>query len=231
MSTQSSIQDYQLQAYVDNQIDPHERLEIEQLMAEDPQVEQKVQQLSAVKYQLQQAYNDVPVPPAKAFNKLDKQAFWNVPRSAAAALLVGVLIGGGFSTFNPNMPSGSPVVAESKQTGKYIIHVDSDDQAKQFAAVEKIADLYQNYGSQIQVDVITNSEGVRFFDVNNASSGELATLLQKYPKLTLFACQRALQRASEKGEKIYLMEQVQHDKPAVDAMADRLNAGWQYIKI
>ncbi|MBO1928174.1 hypothetical protein J3998_11365 [Thiomicrorhabdus sp. 6S2-11] len=230
MSTKASIQDYQLQAYVDNQLGVEERLELEQLMAEDSEIERQVQQLSTLKSQLKQAYADVSVPPQNLHQNAPK-SFWSVPKSAAAALLLGVLIGSSFSTLNSNQAANSALVAQAAQSEKFIIHVDTDDQIKQFAAVQKIADLYQQKGEQIQVDVITNSEGVRLFDVNNASSEELATLLDKYPKLTLFACQRALQRASDKGEKINLIPQVQHDKPAVDAMAERLNSGWNYIKI
>lgn len=230
MLWKNPIPDYQLQAYVDNQLSPEEQLEVQKHLAENPELEKRAQQLSLLKSQLKQAYADVPVPPYNS-HKNKSTPFWSVPKSTAAALLLGVLIGNSFSYINSNQAEKSTLTTHAEQGEKFIIHVDTNDPAKHFLAVQKIADLYKQKGSQIQVDVITNSEGVRFFDANNASSQELINLLQKYPRLTLFACQRALQRASDKGEKIDLIPQVQHRKPAVDAMAERLNAGWKYFKI
>ena len=118
-----------------------------------------------------------------------------------------------------------------KQSENYLVHIDSDDLVTQRKAINEISDLLSSVNGAVQVDVISNYKGVKLFDKRNPNHEALQGLLNQYNNLTLFACKRALERAAAKGQVIDLIPQVQHDKPAIDAVVERLNSGWNYIKI
>ncbi|QKI88110.1 hypothetical protein [Thiomicrorhabdus xiamenensis] len=230
----NKIEDYQLQAYVDDQLSTEERLEVERCIEADAQLIERVAELRALKSSIRQAYGDISVPEPVFSLPAAKKPFWNVPKAAAAALVMGVLLGGnvGFLQHSTDLQTmQASALNENVVTDKFIIHIDSDDLSKQVAALHKIKSLYAEKGPSLKVDVITNSDGVRLFDINSPNNAELSALLEQYSGIALYACQRALQRASLKGEPIHLIDKVKHNKPAVDEMAERLNSGWSYIKI
>ncbi|MDG6778788.1 hypothetical protein QCB44_08730 [Thiomicrorhabdus sp. zzn3] len=229
----NKIEHYQLQAYVDGELSTEERLQIETVMESDAQINQEVIQLQELKSRVKQAYLDIPVPEHKEKTDSVAKRVWSVPKTAAASLLLGVVLGissvqlGGFGESH----IGQLAANQAVESNKYIIHIDSGDLDKQILALQKIESLYAQKGPSLKVDVISNSQGVKLFDVKSPNSQRLESLLDQYSGLTLYACSRAIERAMKKGETIQVLKRVKHDKPAVDAMAERMNAGWNYIKI
>ena len=120
---------------------------------------------------------------------------------------------------------------EQSLSENYLVHLDSDTPEKQQQAIKEIETLLSSAGPNVKVDLVSNFKGVQLFDVNNPNNSELNRLLEQYENLTLFACKRALDRAVERGKPINIMPKVQHDKPAIDAVVERLNSGWKYMKI
>ncbi|WP_051347072.1 hypothetical protein [Thiomicrorhabdus chilensis] len=230
------IETYQIQAYVDGQLSREECLEIEAEMMLDPDLQDQVCHLRTLKSQVKEAYQAIPVPERVDSQKPLKRV-WSVPKTAAASLLLGVVLGagmlGGYANFNShsNMQMAGNFAPGVTQQNKYIVHLDSEDFKKQARALQEIERLLAQGGSQLQVDFISNAEGVRMFDVKNPNRPQLEALLERYDNLTLYACKRALQRVFDRGEAFEVIPQVQHDKPAIDAVAERLNKGWKYIKI
>lgn len=223
------IEKYQIHAYIDGELSSSENREIEQAMAADETLCEEIIQISALKRQVKDSYQLVHVPPYQPLTNNKKPA-WKLPKSAVAALFIGILLG----FFSVNIPFNNAFLSTPNQQPmaeqKFLIHLDSANPQKLAAALDKTEKLLVK-GPGIKVDFITNYEGVSLFDVNNANRAQLEGLLNRFDNLTLYACKRALQRAMEKDINLQLLPQVKHDKPALDTVVERLNSGWNYIKI
>jgi len=221
---------YQIHAYIDGELSVEESREIEAMIKLDPLLQEEVCQLRTLKDQVKASYQDIPIQKREVpVEKLSP--YWSVPKAAVASLFLGVFLGvGGLNLYVTGF--SSPVIsAQQMADNKYIIHLDSAEQDKQLQALNEVKQLLDKGGPDIQVDVISNYQGVKLFDVNSPNRQQLDELLGRYDNLTLYACQRALQRALEKGVDFQVIPQVRHDKPAIDAVVERLNSGWSYIKI
>ena len=231
-----SIETYHLHAYLDGELSQKESSELESVLKTNKQINKKLQELKQLKAKLSTAYtHQIPKPPV---NKSKESVFvdktiWSLPKAIAASLFLGLLIGAGalkayeFSQPYPQMMQLSSVA----KSDNFLVHIDSDLPGKQKLAIKEIESLLENSPEKVKVDLISNSRGIDLLDVNNPNSKELNKLLNKYDNLTLYACKRALARARARGKVINLLPSVKHDKPAIDAVVERLNSGWKYIKI
>ncbi len=232
------VENYQIHAYLDGQLSREESLEIESAMQSDASLRDEVSQISALKAQLKSSYAQVPVPPRKVQASNGVKA-WRMPKSAVASLLFGVLLGAGIlNVTSSGSGSGLGNDLSAKNGGlqqsaeqKYIVHLDSREPEKLEQALQKVESLLASGDPLMQVNLISNSEGVHAFDVNNPKRHELEALLSRYDNLTLLACKHALKRVAERGETLELLPQVKFEQPAIDLVVERLTTGWKYIKI
>ena len=225
-----SIENYQIHAYLDGQLSKEESLEIEHAMQFDEILREEVSQISALKAQLKSAYADIPIPERKSLKRQSTRD-WVIPKSAVASLFLGLILGAGLLNVYVQGLGVQETTLQQTAQHKYLIHLDSNAPEKLELALAKTAALLSQGDPMMKVDLISNSEGVQAFDVNNPKRQQLEALLSRYDNLTLYACKRALERAKERGENLQLLPQVHYDQPAIDAVAQRLTTGWKYIKI
>ena len=232
-----SIETYHLHAYLDGELSREESAEVEAAIAIDKKLKEHLEELNQVKTKMSLAYSENIPKPVKA-KKIDLEnnqiPWWTTSKAAAASLILGLLIGAGaLKVYMVNNVSDSSFMQQTVADGSanYLVHLDSDLPEKQQQAIKEIESLLEESDANIKVDLISNYKGVELFDVQNPNSKELVRLVSKYPNLTLFACKRALERAKSQGKPITVLPQVEHDKPAIDAVVERLNSGWSYIKI
>jgi len=232
-----SIETYHLHAYLDGELSREESAEVEAAIAVDKKLKAHLDELNQVKTKMSLAYSQnipKPVKAKKSYLENKKTPWWTTPKAAAASLILGLLIGSGaLKLYMVNNMTDSPFMHQTvaENSANYLVHIDSDRPEKQHKAIKEIKSLLEESNPNIRVDVISNYKGIDLFDVNNPNSKELVKLVKKYPNLTLFACKRALARAKRRGKPIKILPQVEHDKPAIDAVVERLNSGWNYIKI
>lgn len=228
-----SIETYHLHAYLDGELSHDESLEVEKALLIDANLRQKLEEFKTLKANVKKTYESLPETKINTPNKRPKQLpkkTWGIPKTAVASLLLGLVLGAGLLKVMIDQNSFGLTIGKPLSEN-YLVHVDSDTPEKQLEAIQKLESLLSSASSNVKVDLISNYKGVRLFDVNNPHNSELNRLLDKYENLTLFACKRALERAKAKGKPINIMPKVQHDKPAIDAVVERLNSGWKYMKI
>lgn len=227
------IETYQLHAYLDGELSQKECREVERALKFDKNLSLQLQEFKALKQQVKSAYSQFE-PPERAVVKRPKSSIstWKVPKTAVASLLLGFVVGLGAVNF-VSFESSQTVLAQAKklQSANYLVHLDSDTDYKQHKVLAELTSLLESVDSSVKIDLVSNDKGVELFNVNNPNHTELDKLLKQYSNLSLFACKRALERASEKGNNLVLMHSVNQDKPAIDAVVERLNSGWGYIKI
>ena len=224
-----SIEIYHLHAYLDGELSHDECIEVEKALLIDTDLRQQLEEFKALKVNVQQTYESIPEPNIHLTERTPKK-IWSIPKAAAASLFLGLVIGAGLLNVVIDK-NGYGSVIEQSLSENYLVHLDSDTSEKQQQAIKEIETLLSSAGPNVKVDLISNFKGVQLFDVNNPNNSELNRLLEQYDNLTLFACKRALDRAVERGKPINIMPKVQHDKPAIDAVVERLNSGWKYMKI
>ena len=228
-----SIETYQLHAYIDGELSRDEAIEVEKALEIDTELRAQLEELNLVKNKVRLAYaTDIPQTNSDSINKqkLTNDKGWVFPKAAVASLFLGLLLGAGLLKVYTVNHSLSPAI-EQGRPANYLVHLDSDSIEKQHQALIEIESLLESAATDVKVELISNSDGIQLFDINNPNSAELNRLLEKYDNLALLACKRALERAKERGKPINIMPQVKHDMPAIDTVVDRLNSGWNYIKI
>lgn len=224
-----SIETYHLHAYLDGELSHDECIEVEKVLSIDTDLRQKLEDIKALKVDLQQAYASTPESNIHLTKRSPKK-IWSIPKAAAASLFLGLVLGAGLLNVVVDK-NGYGSAIEQSLSENYLVHLDSDTPEKQKLAIREIEALLSSGIPNVKVDLVSNFKGVQLFDVNNPNNSELNRLLEQYDNLTLFACKRALDRAIKRGKPINLMTKVQHDKPAIDAVVERLNSGWNYMKI
>lgn len=228
-----SIETYHLHAYLDGELSQDECIEVERALAKDDALRQEFESYKVVKNHLISTYSDIPKPKKKSNNRHAKpvdKVLWTIPKTMVASLFLGLLIGAGLYKTVLIQDNALPAM-QLASSDNYLVHIDSDSPEKQKQAIEEIELLFESVGTNAKVDLISNYKGVSLLDVNNPNNKELSRLIEKHGNLTLYACKRALERAKQSGNPIHLMPQVKQEKPAIDAVVERLNSGWNYIKI
>jgi hypothetical protein len=93
------IEKYQMHAYIDGELSSPENIEIEQAMESDEALREEIIQISALKRHLKDSYQLINIPPYQPIVD-NKKPGWQLPKSAVAALFVGILLG----FLSTNMP-------------------------------------------------------------------------------------------------------------------------------
>lgn len=250
-TTLSNSDEWLIHPYLDDQLSEEEKRAFEEKISSNHELQNKLHDYKYLKQLVPHAYDKLNIPEPdfsakKQYSSHRKTCSWK-PMPMIAAGLIGVFFGviGVFGAnqiwHNQALTPTTQFLSETtsafslnQNRSKFMIHVDSDDPIKHMAAIEKIMQIYsENESNQlIEVDVITNYKGVYMYDINNPYSSRLKILAEQYPTLNLYACQRSLYRARQSSSPyLKIIDQVNSEKPAVDAMAERMNSGWKYIKI
>ncbi|QCU89172.1 zf-HC2 domain-containing protein [Thiomicrorhabdus sediminis] len=226
------IENYQLHAYLDGELTHEECLEIEQALKEDAELRFRLEKFSTLKSDVKKAYLNLPIEQYVATPKEKKSNLKDGYFNIAASLFLGVMIGAGLITYSvePNVMN-SALVEQNQSNNRFLVHIDTNDIEKQHAALLQIEQIFVESTDKVQVDLVSNSTGIEMLDKNNPATEELQGLLKRFDGLTVYACQRALERAQKAGKPIELIPEAVFDRPAIDRLAERLTSGWKYIKI
>ena len=251
-TTLSNSDEWLIHPYLDDQLSEEEKRAFEEKISSNLELRNKLHDYKYLKQLVPHAYDTLNIPePAfsakKQYSNYRKASYWK-PIPIIAAGVTGIFFGAIIGVFGASqvwhnqvltpttqfLPETTDAFSLNQNRSKFMIHVDSDDPIKHMAAIEKIMQIYSENESNelIEVDVITNYKGVYMYDINNPYSSQLKALAEQYPSLNLYACQRSLYRARQSSSPyLKIIDQVNSEKPAVDAMAERMNSGWKYIKI
>lgn len=221
---------YELDQYIDGELDPAERLALESRLKQDMESREQICVKRQIKAQIAHHYKQIK--PIKGANKQTMtqaqakttlNAGWGYAAAGLTGLLLGVIL-----SLTPNtldQANSMPIAAN-----KFVIHLDNNDQDKMAASIQKAGLLFKEQ-PQSQVQIITNHEGIELFNAQNANADDIIALLQQHQNLELVACRRTLERIEREGKPFNLIPAVKSNEPAVDEVVKRLKDGWTYIKI
>jgi intracellular sulfur oxidation DsrE/DsrF family protein len=240
------ITDEQLNLFIDEELDTTEKDLIHQAMLDDTTLRERVCQLRAVRELVGYAYENTPEP--KQENKSDKKHSRRALQGIAASLLIGLGVITGWMV-NENVRSTERIAsatdvfqyfkykAPADRTGrKIIIHVTTGDIVAVNAALNEAEQLlasYQESGTPMKLDIITNKEGINMLRVGvSPYVDRIERIIDENENVSFYACQRSINKAVKKeGRNIVMLPQTVTTKTAQDLISDRLDKGWVYIKV
>ena len=225
-----------ISAYADGELQGGEKKEFEKTLHHDDELQQKLDDLYALKAQLQNAYKNIE-PPVK-----QQYASGNARYAMYAALLLLTFSGGWFSgellnnrtmaeieSFDPAMK----VIAE--QPGKYILHISVHDQDKfkqTLDQAEMLMASYKNKDKNIELEILANAGGLDLFrEEATPYTHRVKQLSKDYSNIKFIACSNAIKNLREKGIEPKLINTVHQGSTAIDQVVKRVHQGWSYIKI
>lgn len=228
------ISDEELNAFLDEQLDSHERDHVLEAINTDVSVNRRMSELRLLRDMVQHAYEK---PPRQ--NKFKGQVSTNSSsRWAVAAsfvLTLGVLLGwfGHQGVASQNQLASTTVNAPAKLSN-VILHLSSSNPERISAALDKAEEMlaaYQAQNKDLRLEVIANDGGLNLMRSGISSfQPRIQQLKSKYGNIEFLACAKAIQRLQEKGVDVELLPEVKVAPSALKQIIQRMQEDWRYVK-
>jgi intracellular sulfur oxidation DsrE/DsrF family protein len=233
MKRHEEFSEEQLNAFVDDELDPEEKSRLYNAATHSTDLDQRLCQQRRMKELVKHAYDKVPAPTRPKSPSLSRGGF--LGRALAASILLIVGLSGGMLVHqyldSREGPSGM-VAAPAAKVGNYLLHVTSGDPQQMYAALRQAQQLLESAeGDEVrQVEIIANERGLDLVrsDVTPFSR-EISALQAR--NVVFYACSRTIERLEQDGVEVTLVPQTNADYTALDRVVTRMQEGWQYEKI
>jgi hypothetical protein len=231
----ATISEEALNAYVDGQLAPDERLRVLEAAQRDEALAARICALRQSKDLVRMAFADPP-PPRRAERRQGLARGWGL--GAAALLLLGLGgVGGWFAHGNPAVPVGFRMsTARHVAPGHFILHVADADPTHMKAALDDTEALFRRYRNMhvpVHIEVVVNGEGLALLNADTSPYGRrIRELIRRYQGVSFLACANALERMRLEGRPVRLLPEAHViEEGALDRIIARLEEGWSYIRV
>lgn len=244
------ISDEILNAFIDDEIDSAEKIEILRQLGGNPELTQRACELVRTKELVRAAYQSALPDSAPSSQRVSKSMMgakgWG---ALAASLLVAVVFLGGVQTAPQRTAeliqleemSGdfSPVAfqqAEQDAAMRIVFHLTSSDPLRMGKLLDDVSVLLEQTSSLEQrsvVEVIANGDGLGMFRSDMSGFGEqIHEMRAANPNLRFVACQRTIDQLESDGVgKVHLLPDVVRAGSGISRVIQRQQQGWSYIQI
>jgi len=240
-----SIDNLELNAYVDGELSPEQQAELLESMRSDPELARQACELIQLKTQLRLAYMNPPKPQKRTASKANTS--WHSIAAGVALLTVGA-IGGWLLHSNAQEwrnqservvlldPDGRGQAAAVAEETRIVFHLTNSDQTvagELLDEVEKMLAAYRSEGRPLRVEVVSQSEGLDLLREQLSQHKErIHSLAERYSNLTFVACKNTINRLKvEHGIEIQLIPDAEVIDSGVTHVVKRQREGWSYIRV
>ncbi len=249
MSPHTPHSESSLDAFVDGELTPGERMIVHAEIDRDPRLAEEVCRMRELKALVRDAYQEVPPPPSQKPRLAE--ASGHLWRRAAVAVLC-FLLGGTVSWLlqgaHLDLPSaaadatpagGRVVIADpsvlaevTATSAPVLLHLSSADPAKMDQALDELEALARQ-DLHHRVELVVNGGGLDLIRRDGSPYAErVEALLATYGNVTILACSKALERwRYREGREPRLLKGVEVAPSALDLVVERLKEGWTYVRI
>ncbi len=226
--------DEQINAFVDDELAPVERARLLERISDEAELRQQACELRMLKDMVRAGYRE---PPGRRPSRPLHQGGWG-QRAMAASLLLALGLGLGWMTRGALDTPGALQFATLQRVAadpaRLVLHVDTGTPERFASLLDQTQTLLEEArrdGRPLQVAVVANSGGIDLLRAATAPQAERIRALQAaYPNLSFIGCRQTLGRLKDNGQDTRLLPGVQLAPAAVDAIVERLQSGWTYIK-
>ena len=229
MNRDEQFSEEQINAFVDDELDPEEKSRIYTEASRDADLDQRLCKQRKVKELVKFAYEDVPRAKRKGPSSLGRGGFWG--RALAASLLLAVGLVFGFLG-RPAIDPGITSIATATEPQKYLLHVASGAPEDMAAALERAEYLLASSPdeSMRQVEIVANEKGINLLRSDITQFATEISVLQAHD-VVFYACSKTIARLEEDGVEVRLVPHAIAEYTALDRVVTRMQEGWQYEKI
>jgi len=234
MNTLPPPSDEMLNAFVDDELSPAERARLLERVSAEAALHKQACDLRMLKDMVRTAYREPPGGKVAA----GAPCRGRVRQAVAASLILGLGLGLGWVTRDtlgePNTVHIASLQGVKVDPGRVVLHVDSGA-PEHFAALldhsERMLRDAKQHGKPLQIVVIANGGGIDLLRASTTRQGERIRVMQtNYPNLSFIGCRQTLNRLKDGGHDIRLLPGVLQTPAALDAIIERMERGWTYIK-
>jgi intracellular sulfur oxidation DsrE/DsrF family protein len=231
------ISDEILGAYIDNELDAVERIDIQERLTTDTELRARACELWQLKQMLRGAY---PLPGALPGQKSalarrhPAAPRWIHALAASLLLALGAVTGWiGNTRFESERQATSQIDEIRAQGGRALVHLFSDEPARMEAALslaERLAAERDEAGRPFRVEFLANGPGLHLLRAGGSPYAAQIEALRRHENLRLVACRQAIARMQERGLEVNLLPGVEEAVSAENELAQRLTQGWRYVQ-
>lgn len=241
--TDQNISDEYLNSFIDDQLEPSEKIQTFDAISKDEALKKRVCELRGLKVMMQQAYSQPPE--YRDTNTRQRHLLPKYLQAMAACLLL--LLGGVSGWFSHAWSNNAadrdmttllhnlqPAEAIA-DTRKIIVHLSNADPMRLEAVLDEtevLLNTYQREKRQIQIEVVANQRGVDLLRAGVSNYRERIGQLQlDHPNLKFMVCGQTINKLRNKGENVQLLPHTETVSTAAVQINKRLHQGWGYIRI
>ncbi|MDH5178405.1 MAG: hypothetical protein OEZ39_04065 [Gammaproteobacteria bacterium] len=230
------IPESQLHAYVDGQLDTHERAEVLDATRTDAELARQLAELNRLKELVRLAYQNPP-PPRQLPHSRPARLSRSGQAIAASCLLTLGLVAGWWA----HTPAPGPGFQELSQLDqpippgdRVLLHISKMDTQRITHALDKAERLLQNSVQQhrpLQLEIVANAEGLGMLREDSPFGDRIRTMRQQHTNVRFLACGIAMENARLKeGREPKLLPEANKINAALEQILGRLKEGWIYVK-
>lgn len=229
MNRDEQFSEEQINAFVDDELDPEEKSRIYTEASHDTDLDQRLCKQRKVKELVKFAYEDVPSAKRKGPPSLGRGGFWG--RALAASLLLAVGLVFGFLG-RTAIETGFEPVAVATEPHSYLLHVASGAPEDMAAALERAEYLLASSPEDAvrHVEIVANEQGINLLRSDVTQYATEISVLQAHD-VVFYACSKTIARLEEDGVEVRLVPHAIAEYTALDRVVTRMQEGWQYEKI
>jgi len=244
MNDKTQYSDEHLNAFIDDQLDTTEKAEILDAIRHDAALSQRVCKLQKLHNLIQLSYQSIEVPERhKVTDDLMRSKKFKWFAAASIFLAIGTIAGWiSHQTLHSNslvdiaQVTHNPLATKNANHWKLMLHVSTANPNRLNIVLDEaevLLEEYANSSRQLELEILTNSEGLAL--VTNSGKNynkRLQKLQQKYDNLAVLVCGQTLKRIqSVQGKKLNLLPNTNVVSSAINQIVKRQQSGWSYIRI
>lgn len=231
------ISDEQLNAYIDDELDFETRTRVFEQLSQDESLTREAQELRQLRSQLRHAYRNPPLAPRP--DRVQPGARHPLKGLAACLLLsIGVITGWhgkALFTGSEQLAGVAQLNTAVASKANLLLHISSSDPTRMAVLLELAEERLatsREQGNTFRIEVVANDGGVELLRRDTSPFPERITaLLTEYDNISFLACANALRKLRNRGIKVELLPGIRSDETAIDAIIERIEGGWRYIKV
>lgn len=235
MNKDEHISEEQLNAFVDGELDSEERSRLFDEAERSAELDQRLCQQRKIKELVKHAYRDVPEPRRLLTGHRTRSSMLSLAIAASMLLVLGITTGLLIPRFFDQNLSPAGLAANAQAVAdleNYILHVASGEPEKMKLALQQARELLDSAepDNPRKVEIVANERGLNLLrsDVT-LFSDEIRAL--SHENVMFYACSKAIERLEEKGIEVRLVPEAIPGFTALDRVVERMQDGWQYIKL
>jgi intracellular sulfur oxidation DsrE/DsrF family protein len=230
MNRDERFSEEQLNAFVDDELEPEEKARVYSEASHQPELDMRLCQQRKTKELVKLAYHDVPQPKRKGTRSLGRGGLFGRALAASVLLAFGIAIG--FVAKGSVDPTTDPTMVAAVEPDKYLLHVASGDPVELATALRRAEFLLESAPDDgvRQVEIVANEQGLNLLRSDVTQFAAEISVLQAND-VVFYACSKTIQKLEDNGVEVRLVPHTIAEYTALDRVVTRMQEGWQYEKI